>query len=419
MNSQLLERLTNLALRGLSMGSKFVLVIFLAKYLSVADIGLYGLVVATVSFAIVLVGGDFYTYSQRELLGSDNSKWLWVIQHQSVAAIFLYIFALPLQVIIFYNGWLPMILMPIYFLLLVSEHIAQEINRLLITMQKQLIASFVLFFRLGSWCWVVIALFLWDESFRKLDVVLWSWLIGSLLSIIIGGFFVVRQLPNLNSSKIDKLWIKKGYAIAFKFFCATLCYRAIMTADRYVIEYVGGKDMLAVYVVYISIAMAINSVLVPTVFSFIYPKLVGNYKKGNISEYKKNLTELIRSVFIIGGGVALLIGIFAPFVFQWTDKLILLDNTHILWLLLLMSFLYSVSMIPHYVLYAKGQDNQILYSHASGLLTFCVGCLISVSVGSVNFVLYSLISSMLCICAIKSWFAFKLDFIGRKKVKYV
>ena len=84
-----------------------------------------------------------------------------------------------------------------------------------------------------------------------------------------------------------------------------------MTADRYIIEYVGGKDILAVYVVYISIAMAINSILVPTVFSFVYPKLVANYKKGKFAEYQRNLKELIRSVVIIGGGVAVLIGVLA------------------------------------------------------------------------------------------------------------
>jgi len=407
MNTQIIERLTNLALRGLSMGSKFILVIFLAKYLSVIDIGLYGLIIATLSFSVTLLGADFYTYSQREMLSVDKSKWFWVIQHQCIATVVLYAIFLPLQLLIFYNDWLPLVFLPIYMLLLVSEHIAQEVNRILITMQKQLIASFILFFRLGAWCWVVIGLFLWDESFRQIDTVLWSWLIGSLVSIIIGVLFIINQLPTLSFSKVDSEWIQKGFLIAFKFFCATICYRAIMTADRYVIEFVGGKDMLAVYVVYISIAMAINSVLVPTVFSFIYPKLVSNYKKGNFSEYRNNLKELIRSVFIIGGGVALLIGVFAPFVFEWTDKLILLQNTYLLWLLLIMSFLYSVSMIPHYVLYAKGLDNKILYSHISSLLFFIAGSLIGMNRGSVNIVLYSLIGSMLCLCITKSWFAFQ------------
>ena len=406
MNSEIIKRLVNLALRGLSMGSKFVLVIFLAKYLSVEDIGLYGLIIATVSFSVVLLGGEIYTYSQREMLSVDKSHWFWVIQHQSIATLMLYFIVLPLQLVIFYNNWLPKSLMPIYVLLLISEHIAQEINRILITMQKQLIASIILFCRLGAWCWVVIILFLYNESYRQIDTVLWLWLSGSVMSIVIGVIFVVNELPSLSFNKVDKTWIKKGYSVAFKFFCATLCYRAIMTADRYIIEYVGGKDMLAVYVVYISIAMAINSVLVPTVFSFVYPKLVANYKKGKFAEYQRNLKELIRSVVIIGGGVAVLIGVFAPFVFEWTDKVILLENIHLLWLLLLMSFLYSVSMVPHYVLYAKGLDNKILYSHFFSLLFFTVGCLVAMNSTNVNIVMYSLIGSMVCLCTTKAWFAF-------------
>ncbi len=402
-----MDRLLNLALRGLSMGSKFVLIIFLARYLSVEDIGLYGLVVATVSFSVILLGGEFYTYSQRELLSVDKNKWCWILQHQSLATMALYLLILPLQVLIFYNEWLPLKLISLYFILLVSEHLAQEINRILIAFQMQLVASFILFFRLGAWCWVLIALFFLDDYFWNIETVLVCWLIGSIVSVIIGIIYIVKTVPEIFISKIDKSWLIKGYKVAFKFFCATLFFRGIMTADRYFIEFVGGKDMLAVYVVYISIAMAINSVLVPVVFSFVYPKLVSNYKKGNFNEYRKNIKELTYSVVIVGGGVALAIGIFAPYILVWTNKNILLDNILILWLLLLMSFLYSFSMVPHYILYAKNSDKKILYSHFVGLLVFLVGCYLAVVEENVNILLYSLILSMLILFSMKSWFALK------------
>lgn len=407
MKFKILERLFNLALRGLSMGSKFVLVIFLAKYLTVEDIGLYGLVVATVSFSIILLGGEFYTYSQRELLSENNARWCWILQHQSLATILLYFLILPLQLLVFYNGWLPFELISLYFLLLVSEHIAQEINRILITFQQQLVASFILFFRLGAWCWVVIGLFLLDKSSHNIQTVLFCWLVGSVVSVFVGSAFIIKQLPDVSLSSVDIGWIKKGYKVAFKFFCATLCFRAIMTVDRYFMEYVGGKELLAVYVVYVSIAMAINSVLVPVVFSFVYPKLVSNYKKHMFTEYKKNVEELAWSVVILGGGVALLIGLLSPYVFEWTDKKILLEHINTLWLLLVMSFLYSLSMVPHYILYAKDLDRKILLSHVIGLVVFFLGSAVAVFKNDPNFILYSLVVSMLSLLSIKSLFALR------------
>lgn len=407
MKSKILERLFNLALRGLSMGSKFVLVIFLAKYLSVEDIGLYGLIVATVSFSIILLGGEFYTYSQRELLSESSNRWCWILQHQSLATILLYFLILPLQLLVFYNGWLPLELISLYFLLLVSEHIAQEINRILITFQQQLIASFILFFRLGAWCWVVIALFILDDTSHNIETVLFCWLVGSVVSVIVGAVFIIKQLSELKFAKVDISWIKKGYKVAFKFFCATLCFRAIMTADRYFMDYVGGKDLLAVYVVYVSIAMAINSVLVPAVFSFVYPKLVSNYKKNRLIEYKKNIRELFWSVIMLGGGVAFVIGLLSPYVFEWTDKKILLEHIAILWLLLIMSFLYSLSMIPHYILYAKNLDGKILISHIVGLVIFFLGSATAVLINDPNFVLYSLTASMFSLFSVKSLFALR------------
>ncbi|MFX4789973.1 hypothetical protein ABTB87_22095 [Acinetobacter baumannii] len=60
----------NLAVRGLNLASKFILIVFLAKFLTVAELGLYGLIAATINFAMYFIGLDFYVYSNRELLKS-------------------------------------------------------------------------------------------------------------------------------------------------------------------------------------------------------------------------------------------------------------------------------------------------------------------------------------------------------------
>ena len=166
MNKEVYLRLSNLFLRGISMLSKFALVICIAKFLTLEEVGTYGLFTATISFSVIALGGEFYTYSQRELLSVERGQWPSVLRNQAFASLLLYCVFLPAQLLVFYKGFIPFSLMLVYFIILVLEHVAQELNRTLIAMHKQLVASIILFFRLGAWGWVAIGLFYIDPIFR-------------------------------------------------------------------------------------------------------------------------------------------------------------------------------------------------------------------------------------------------------------
>ncbi len=60
----LAPRLANVGLRALYMGSKFALVIVMARLFELTEIGLYGLLVAAAAFSMLVIRGDFYSYSQ-------------------------------------------------------------------------------------------------------------------------------------------------------------------------------------------------------------------------------------------------------------------------------------------------------------------------------------------------------------------
>ena len=196
MKQELFERLLNVALRGLSMGSRFLLIFAIAKLLEPAELGLFGLMLATVSFGVLVVGADYYTYSQRELLARPPEQWSFVIQHQIKAQIILYGLLLPLQLFIFLFGFLDWHYAAWFFVLLIVEHISQEINRLLVVMQKQLIASWVLFIRWGSWVIVIVPIMYFFPEMRNLYTLYTAWLVGGLFAILIGIAAIYKVLPN-------------------------------------------------------------------------------------------------------------------------------------------------------------------------------------------------------------------------------
>ena len=70
-----LARLVSIVLRGMTLGSKFLLIFILARFLTPAELGLYGLLAATIGYALHLLGLDFYTYTTRELLKRPREEW--------------------------------------------------------------------------------------------------------------------------------------------------------------------------------------------------------------------------------------------------------------------------------------------------------------------------------------------------------
>lgn len=233
MPKQSLIRFINIALRGITLASKFLLIFFLAKFLEPKELGLYGLLVVTVSYALYLLGLDFYTFTTREILKRERDEWGSLLKDQGALSVILYAIFLPLLSLIFVKGLLPWNIAGWFFVLLVLEHLTQEISRLLITISEQLLASVMLFLRSGIWAVIVTAIMLLRSDTRDLNMVLGAWTLGSFSALVLGAY----RLKQLNISgwekSIDWQWIGKGLKIAVPLLVATLTLRGLFTVDRY------------------------------------------------------------------------------------------------------------------------------------------------------------------------------------------
>lgn len=388
-----MPRLLNVALRVLGMGSRFALIFVLAKLFEPAEVGLFGLFMATVAFSMLMVGGDYYTYSQRELMSLPRERWSFVVQHQLLAIGLLYLLLLPPQLLLFGFELLPPHFMVWFFALLVVEHLAQEINRLLVAMQRPLLASWVLFIRMGAWVWVLLpVLWLVPES-QTLETVFAGWLVGGVLAMGVGIVGIMREVAPRRVWPWDWVWLKRGFGVGLLFLVATLCFKALTTADRFIVDVLNGGDLLGVYVLYMGMAMAIMNFLDAAVFSFLYPRLVTAYRQGARAEYLRIRKELAWSTIGISVGLAALIIALAPLLIGWIDRPIYAEHLPLLWLLLAVAVVYAVGMIPHYGLYARGADRSIIVAHVSSLIVFAIVVVLLAKLAPLEAAAYGLLAA--------------------------
>ncbi|SFT81969.1 Membrane protein involved in the export of O-antigen and teichoic acid [Halomonas saccharevitans] len=350
--------------------AKFALLFLLAYFLEPADIALYGLIVVTIAYATYALGFDFYTYSTRELLGKKPDQWARLLRDQSVFFIVTYIVVLPLLALIFFLGFIPWSVAPWFFILLVLEHLAQELNRLLVAMSRQLYASVVHFLRSGLWALIVAVLFWVFPSVRSIEFALSAWGVGVATACCVGGLVIFKLDRACLWQTIDWQWVRRGVKVALPFLVATLAIRGLFTLDRYWVEALSGADVLAAYVLFAGVANAVTAFLDAGVFVFLYPGLIKAFKEKDATSFKSGMKVLIRQTLIISLLLSISAALLIHPVLFFIGKEVYVEHVGLLYVLLVAIVLYALSMVPHYGLYAMSQDRSIIISHLVSLVVF-------------------------------------------------
>jgi O-antigen/teichoic acid export membrane protein len=376
MSTDSLARLSNIALRGLTLTSKFALVFFLAKLLEPDQLGLFGLLAATIGFALYVLGFEFYSYSTREILGAAPQRRLGFIRDQAAFHVVAYAVSLPLLLLVFWRGWLPWSYLPWLLALLVLEHIAQELNRILVAVSQQLVASMVLFLRSGAWCWVAVTAMWYVPSTRSIHFVLAAWTVGVAMACALAIDRVLRFDRTALAQSIDWGWIAAGLKVAAPLLLASLSVRAIFTIDRYWVESTASLGTLGAYVLFIGMASAVLSFLDAGVIDFLYPRLVVAAKAGDDDTFRKGMAALQRQIIVVTGSLCLACWLLSEPLLKWLGKPIYLEHLYVLKWLLLAVAIYAVGLIPHVGLYARGKDRALVLSQLAGFTVFLAAAIV-------------------------------------------
>lgn len=369
------ERILNISLRFGTLGTRFLFVFFLAKYLDVASVGYYGLFTATVGYCLYFVGMDYYVFVTREILKAPIDQRGRLLKGQIALSSLLYVALVPVATVLLNKADWPGHLLWWFVPILLLEHLNQEISRLLIAFSEQVSASLVLFVRQGSWVLVVLALMSWDAQIRHLDAVMALWVCAGVSAAAL-GIWKVRQLQIGGwGYSIDWAWVRRGVAVSAAFLIATLALRGIQTIDRYWLEALVGIEVVGAYVLFMGVSSALVVFLDAGVFSFSYPALI---KHNHHKEYALARTKVRHMIFqtlavcLAFDVVSLLL---LPYLLNWIGNPAY-QNAVILypWLLASMT-INAVGLVPHYALYAYGWDKPIVYSHLAALPTFILSTL--------------------------------------------
>ncbi|EPA0076048.1 MULTISPECIES: lipopolysaccharide biosynthesis protein [Enterobacter] len=404
-------KIYNLLIRGATLASRFVLVIFIAKFLSTEELGAYSLFAASITYALFFVGMDFYTFSSREILSVDKSLWFGIVKNQFVFYLLFYFIGFPLIYSLFYFGFLPKQFILWFYLILVAEHLAQESMRLLVVLDKAFLANISLFIRSGVWVYAAVVIMFFSDGLREVTTILGLWLVGSSLSILL----VIPQLKRLHqisasSQKIDFSWMLQGIKVAIPLLIGTLALRSIYLVDRYSLSYFANLSAVGIYSFYSSFASALLAFVDAVVVMQIYPKIVSSVKNNDLNGLVYYKRKFVKSVSILSLILVVLLPVGVYLLLLWMNKSEYLEYIPLLALLMLSSIIYSYALLPHYELYAHNEDKKII---TSSVLAAIVGVII-MPVGAYYYGVYGVAGGQ--VLAVTFLYVYKIMLLKKSKL---
>jgi O-antigen/teichoic acid export membrane protein len=363
------EMSINFILRGLTLIAKFCLTLFIAKYGSTKLLGEYTVFLTTITISIYFLGFEFYTYSQREILKVDHSGYSQLIKNQLFFHALSYLILLPLSYLIIIQ-FVENRYILFFFIILILDHLNQELYRLLVVVKQPLHATVNNFFRAGMWVILIILVWYSFGSTLSLFSIISYWVIGELFCLTYSIKKFRKYLNgNYNFYSLQKSWITKGVKVSFVFFISGMIQKMVEYSERFFLQKLTNDETVGVYFFYYNIAY------LP--FTFFSSVIIINHLPNIISTFTKNKEEFILAKKDFFKNTIYFCIFFIPIcVFSYyiiTNFLIIKatyqQSRYVFWILLTSSIITIISEFLYIELYIRHKDYLILLSY---LYTFFI-----------------------------------------------
>lgn len=368
-------RLLTLSLRALTLAVKFAFILSLAVFLPPEQVGLYGLITVTVFYSIYFVGFEFYTFSTRDLVARPRPEWSRLLSSQLVFFGLMYVVVLPATSVLFWLQMLPWSVMAAFVVLVILEHLSTELMRLLVAIEKPLLATLIIFIKQALWA-ICFTFAMWlNPEFRTISDLLLFWVAGTFISILVGVGPLLKLDWKGAFSKVEWQWIRAGVVIAIPLLVSSIAVRSLFTFDRYAFEALNGLELLGAYSVYMGVASAMLSFMESGVFVFYYPRMMKAYKESDMAEFERAYNQLAKQSALWLGVLMAGAALAGAVIFPLLEEPVYAENLPLFGGAIVTMAVFIAGYVFQYGLYTTTRDRSIIVANVAGLVVAAMALL--------------------------------------------
>ncbi len=366
--------------RSISILSRFLLLTFLAKVLSLSEYGFFQLISYFSIIAISIYGIEYYMYGNREVAkGTDHI--LKINNHLSFfSTLFPITFLCQLGALYFLIPHEILNIQVVLIILFISfcDYFNQEVYRYLIMVQKISKANLLLLVKSATFLLLVLGYYYLGNKTIDLEITLLLLFGSFILLLIITTAFFLKFIIKRRDIKIEFLssaTLKKTLVFLLPFIVLMVFTKGIEFFDKFAIERFYDAKEVGVYSFLFSIASLTYVFVVSGFYQVYLPEFI-RLNEINDPKFKARLIKF--SLLIVASSLALSAGIilFNGILLDVVGKTDLKENIGTLYILLCAFFFMNISLIPGIVLYVVGEEKSLMYF--SGVI-FVVNVILNLS----------------------------------------
>ncbi len=327
----------NMGMRGLGLVGRFGLSLYLAKYLSLSDVGLFGLITGITSMLPAMIGWGLNYFLNREIVEKPRVFSGKMVRDRLVVTLLsLAVVLVPATPVVLAWHALPNPAWVVIVLcIIVFECLAVDMHFALISVGLPLAANMLLFIRSAAWIFPVAVLGVLVPEFRTLGPVLASWLVG-LLANFAALFWVLRAWPlkTIMATEIDRTWLRKTLRNGWLIYLTDVSICGTALLDRYVVDHFLGLRLTGIYTLYWSVANGIYVLVGAGVTQIVFPKLVAADNKGDRQEAQRLIRQTLFRIISAGGALSIIAALSFPPVLELIGRKEITVYAPVFWVML-------------------------------------------------------------------------------------
>ena len=365
-------KLFNAGLRLTSLAIKMMLMLYMAKYLGLYDLGTFGLVSAIVALSIPLFGMQLEYVTSRDIINQNDQTVSILIKEEVLFYLLNYLILIILCIcaLTFFEWPLGQHIIFYTVTLCILEGLSTVATANLTSLQRPIMGNVVFFIRSSLWAIPVMIFGFFDETYRQIDIIFQLWIAGVFLSLLF-TIFVMRNLPWTDAFATAVNWqrVRDNIRKSLPFWGGALCLAGAVYVDRFLIEFFLDREFVGIISFYSSFVVAIAALTGSGVYSFSYPKMITFFKEKQFEELTNLTKQSAIHAAVWSVGLSLIIAIIIPLLGLFIHRPEIHDHRYVLYVMLVAVCIRTISKSLEFLLYARNQDSVIWTSNLIFLIS--------------------------------------------------
>ncbi len=332
--TDIFSSLSIMSMRAGMLAAKFVLSLFVARYMGLKELGIYGLLVGASGTIQAILRGGIFALISRTIVNQPIPELVHDLRHYITAILTLYLLLVPVAAVV--GGYLGV---PEIALLAVAvfltEHLAFDSYILINNLQYPKLANFVYSLQSAAWIYLFVIFAFLCPSLQTLESLLSFWAAGGLIAIGI-AMFLSRHWPwrETFSKKLELKWYATKIRQSANLYLSTVLGVVNYYLDRYIVSLVLDLEMTGVYVFFSQIVTATWNLVNSGVLVIYAPRLIKAYNAADMGPFNALYRLCLTRALFATSTLAIASAAIVPFMAKFAGKPMLLDHLPLLWILL-------------------------------------------------------------------------------------